>query len=81
VTGQYRAHDLRRLDELADFESAREHALTVDCPWCAAPPGARCVYPGSNLPLLRAPAHWQRIRAADRAGAEPTTHPEQGAGP
>jgi hypothetical protein len=81
VTGGYRAHDLRRLDELADFESAVEHALTVACPWCRQPPGARCVYPGTDEPLHRAPAHWQRIRIADHPAIDPPTDPEQGVGP
>lgn len=79
MTGGYRAHDLRQLDALADFESAVEHALTVACPWCWQPVGARCVYPGTDEPLHRAPAHWQRIRAADHATS--TTDPEQGAAP
>ncbi|WP_410676686.1 hypothetical protein [Amycolatopsis sp. cmx-4-68] len=79
MTGQYRAHDLRQLDALADFESAVEHALTVAYPWCWQPPAARCVYPGTDEPLHRAPAHWQRIRAADHS--DPTTRPDQGVGP
>jgi hypothetical protein len=79
VTGGHSAWELRYLDELADFESTREHALTVACPRCAAPPGERCVYPDTDVPLHRAPAHWQRIRAADRPDS--TTDPEQGVRP
>jgi hypothetical protein len=78
VTGGRSAWELRHLDQVADFESTRERALTVACPRCEAEPGDRCVYPGTDVPHP-APAHWQRIRAADQT--DPTTHPEDGAAP
>jgi hypothetical protein len=53
--------------EVADFEwrMERDHAETVPCPHCAAPPHRTCVnrLTGDEL---HAPAHPQRITTATR---------------
>ena len=59
----------------AELEMEREHALTVPCPRCEATVGELC----RNVDFdteLHAPAHYQRIKAADLAAANPYT-PEQ----
>lgn len=68
----HRPAELRQLDALAEFECTREAALTVACCHCTQPPAEPCVYPdGRPHP---APAHWQRIRDAERAAS---TDPEE----
>lgn len=64
---KYTAAELRRLDVLGNFEMTRDEALNVECPveGCRKLVGERCVN-AENGDLLRAPAHWQRLREAER---------------
>lgn len=69
MTGHYTQADLARIDRFANFHMLREDALAVTCPQCAAAVGQLCINPITGEPI-RAPAHWQRIRAAKQ-------HPEE----
>lgn len=50
-----------------ELDNERLEAQKVACPECQAPVGERCRNVHDGQPLVKFPAHWRRIRAAEEA--------------
>lgn len=57
----------RRRDADVNWRWVRDQAEQVACPRCEVLAGVTCRNPGTGEVFKRAPAHWQRIRAAEMA--------------
>jgi len=56
-------------DADANWRWVRQQAEQVVCPRCHAEPGVTCRNPGTGLVFKKAPAHWQRFKAAEGESA------------
>lgn len=54
----------RKADADREWRMERATAERVPCPWCAASVGESCVSKYTGQVLRKAPAHWQRVKAA-----------------
>lgn len=58
-----------RRDEDMTWRWVRSQAELVPCPRCEEPVGSTCRNPATAEVFKRAPAHWQRIKAAEQVEA------------